>query len=166
MQTNQEKSPTQNNHPTKSPIHSSILKQPIPLEKQMSPIQLKNKYEPLLKNNKTNSNSATSLGSSSCSGPIFPPGFEHFVPVHTRIEKERKRRKKMEKKRKLKREVSNAQKAESLSSPSKKVSSIHIDDVIKMAESIGVTFNGSVSELKKRIVSILNEQTQNWEANS
>lgn len=105
------------------------------------------------------------MGSSSCSGPLFPPGFEHVIPVHTKTEKERKRRRKMEKKRKLKREESDIQKADSSSPHRNKVSTIHIDDVIKMAETIGLTFNGPSSELRKRIGSILTEQKQNWAAN-
>lgn len=72
----------------------------------------------------------------------------------------------MEKKRRLKKEELNIQKSESLSPARERTGTIHIDEVIKMAEIIGLTFNGPVSELKKRIGTILNEQMQNWVANS
>ena len=167
-QSNHKISPTQKTHPTKSPMHISpqISTSSLPPKKHMSPIQLNNKFGPLLKNNKTNPSSTSTMASSSCSGPIFPPGFEHVIPIQTRIEKERKRRKKMEKKRRLKKEELNIQKSESLSPARERTGTIHIDEVIKMAEIIGLTFNGPVSELKKRIGTILNEQMQNWVANS
>lgn len=71
----------------------------------------------------------------------------------------------MKKKRKLTKQVLDNQMAEPYSPSRNKVNTIHIDHVIKMAGSIGLTFNGTVSELRKRIGSILNAQMQNWEAN-
>ena len=172
---NQIQSPikTQENHnesPTKiistnGPIHISQMNPQTQPEKNTSPIQLQNKFGPLQKSKKTISSSVSSMGSSSCSGPLFPPGFEQTIPIHIRIEKEKKRRRKMEKS-KMKKEVAETQKAGSCSLHSYNASIIHIDDVIKMAKTIGLTFNGPVAELRKRIELVLAEQRQNWVANS
>nr|CCA66177.1 hypothetical protein [Beta vulgaris subsp. vulgaris] len=165
---------TQDNHnesPTKlfttnSPTHSTKKNMQTHPEHHISPIQLQNKFGPLLRSRKTISSSISSMGSSTCSGPLFPPGFEQAIPIQTRIEKERKRRRKMEIRSKLKSEKAGTQKAESSPPHRNNVSIIHIDDVIKMAETIGLTFKGPVAELRKRIESILAEQRQNWEANA
>lgn len=84
-----------------SPV-STLKMQPL------SPIMIHNKYEPLLRNCKPKSSSST-LGSSSCSGPLFPPGFEDRIPNHTKLAQVQKRKKKIEKKRKLKLASSMAQ---------------------------------------------------------
>ena len=131
-----------------------------------SPIQLTNKFELLLKNrNKTNSTSSSSLGSSSGSGPLFPPGFEHTIPAQHKIEKERKRKKKLAKKRRLKslNHLNQATHSSPISDQGVKV--IMVDDVIEMAEHMGLTFNGSEEELRKRIAVVLKDQKLNWETN-
>lgn len=65
-----------------------------------SPILIHNKYEPLQRQLKPKSSSST-LGSSSCSGPLFPPGFEDCIPNHTKEVEQEKRWKKMGKKKKI-----------------------------------------------------------------
>lgn len=81
-------SPTKK-QPSRSPIQDSPKKPPIPPNTQVSPIHLHNKFGPLLRPNKLKSSSTSTLGSSSCSGPLFPPGFEDSIPIQTKIEKEK-----------------------------------------------------------------------------
>lgn len=159
----QNESPT-NKQTNRSPMNVSPKKPPIPSNNLFSPIQINNKFDPLSRPNKTKSSSISTLGSSSCSGPLFPPGFEDSIPTQTKIEKEKKRRRKMEKRNKMRNQMSENQ-IIATKSPPKKSNSIHIDDVISMAESIGLTFNGTTGELRKRIGSVLTAQRLNWEAN-
>lgn len=95
---------------------------------------------------------------------MFPPGFENSIPAHVRCEKERKRREKLEKKRKLKEEASRKHAAAGKTSMIS-VNSIQVDDVIKMANDMGLSFKGPEAELKARIEEVLHNQRLNWEAN-
>lgn len=70
----------------------------------------------------------------------------------------------MEKKNKMRNQVFENRSIES-KSPHKTVNTINIDDVITMAESIGLSFNGLIGELRRRIGSILIAHHHNWEAN-
>lgn len=104
-----------------------------------------------------------SLGSSSNSGPAFPPGFEHNVPLHAKVAQERKRNKKLEKKRKLKLAASSSTPLSQEKKNDPPSWPIKVADVIDMAKTLGLSFNGPESELKCRIRKILHGQFQDWE---
>lgn len=68
----------------------------------------------------------------------------------------------MEKKRKLKLAASaNAQALQEKSSDSRSWS-IKVDDVLEMANVLGLSFDGSEADLRGRINKILKEQYQAW----
>lgn len=87
IQLTHNETPTKKKHVSRSPIHISPKKSPKPPKSHLSPIQLNNKFGPLLRSNKKNSSFISTMGSSSYSGPLFPPGFEDAIPAHTKIEK-------------------------------------------------------------------------------
>lgn len=131
-----------------------------------SPIQISNMFGPLLRPGNSKSSSTITSGSTSCSGPLFPPGFEDTIPAQHKFEKEQKRKKKMEKKRKLKQSSSSAN--NNTNSPDSHQTTTHIirvDDVINMASQLGLFFDGPISELRSRIDRILRNQKQNWDCN-
>ena len=134
----------------------------------LSPVQTFNKFGPLLRPNKTKSTSSSisTMGSSSSSGPLFPPGFEDTIPVETKLEKEEKRKKKLEKKLKLKQSALNGNNCPPPFLPSHGTNNmIRVEDVINMANTLGLSFDGPTSELRSRIERILCNQKQNWENN-
>lgn len=77
-------------HPTAQLGLKSPRKTKTPQKSKLSPIKIHNTFDPLLKPNKLKAASSSSLGSSSCSGPLFPPGFESEIPTHTKKEQEKK----------------------------------------------------------------------------
>lgn len=89
--TSKPKPPAQNLPPSKPNL-------PLPISKTHIPTF--NKFAPLIRNQKSTSSSSMNMDSSSCSGPIFPPGFENNIPPHTKLAQLRKRKKKLEKKKK------------------------------------------------------------------
>ena len=130
-----------------------------------SPLTTNNKFGPLMRPTWPNVSSTSTLGSSSCSGPLFPPGFEDRIPNHTKLIQTQKRKRKLEKKRKL-RIMSNSNQASSAPSITNNgLKIIHPDDIIAMANILGLTYKGPISELKERIELILENQKQNWESN-
>ena len=143
-----------------SPQKNQTLQKPI-----FSPIKTSNTFGPLIRPNKTKTNSSSTLGSSSCSGPLFPPGFEDNIPNHTKEEQKKKRMRKLEKKRKLRQASSYAQSSCSPSSLMHLPNTIQINDVIQMANTLGLTFHGPHAELERRIGVILSNQRLNWESN-
>ena len=151
---------------TKSSYPSQISPKinPTSQKSTLSPIKTSNTFGPLLRPSKTKTNSSSTLGSSSCSGPLFPPGFEDNIPDHTKREQVKKRMRKLEKKRKLKEATSFSQS----SCPSTPLihlpKTIQVDDVIQMANKLGLSFNGPDTELKRRIGVILSNQKLNWES--
>lgn len=153
-QPQQQKSPTQ-----KSPIQKTNSQKP-----PLSPLPISNKFNPLIRQNKSNASSSSTLGSSSGSRPLFPPGFEKYIPAHHKIQKEKKREKKLEKKRKLRKALFNTNQI----IPTVQINpqGIQAEDVIHMARILGLSYNGPTSELKNRIEVVLNNQRQNWVDNS
>lgn len=94
----------------KTPPHKSPEPFPNTQNNHLSPIKLSNPFGPLLRPNKSLITSTTTLGSSSCSGPLFPPGFENTLPAQIKREREKKRKRKLEKKRSLKKSSSASKK--------------------------------------------------------
>ena len=78
----------------KSPLLLPSISKPISSPDRPKLIPTFNKFGPLLRNTKSSSSSSTTLGSSSESGPLFPPGFEDNIPPQTKIAQLRKRQKK------------------------------------------------------------------------
>lgn len=132
----------------------------------LSPIPTRNKFGPLLRPTKPNSTSTSTIGSSTCSGPLFPPGFEDQIPIHTKATQIKKRKRKMEKKKRLKLIASRNKETSPMHTSSNCFNSIEPDDVITMAKALGLSYKGPISELKEKIEAILNTQKQNWEANN
>lgn len=130
-----------------------------------SPIPTNNKFGPLMRPSRPNGSSTSTLGSSSCSGPLFPPGFEDRIPNHTKMVQVQKRKRKLEKKRKLRlmSKSNQASSAPSVANNGPKI--IQPEDIIAMANILGLTYNGPISELKEKIEMILENQKQNWETN-
>lgn len=151
--------------PNKKPNQScpSLEKQTTPPD---SPIKLSNKFGPLQKPNIPKPSSMSTIGSSSSSGPLFPPGFEDTIPIQTKIEKINRRKKKMEKKSKLQHSASMKHLMRIPATSNQPTNTIQIDDVIKMATDMGLVFNGPESVLRSRIGKVLLNQKLNWEANS
>ena len=155
-------SPQKRKSPTKpkKTINPSTVTQK---KQTLSPISIHNNFAPLLRHCKPKSSSST-LGSSSCSGPLFPPGFEDRIPNHTKLAQERKRNRKMEKKKRLKL-TSVISQPNQTSNPNQNVlNSIHTEDVINMANILGLSYDGPMEELKQRIDAILANQKQSWVA--
>lgn len=148
--------------PQKSPQNQNDVAQPnLNHSKINSPIQLHNKYGPLLKRPSHNPSSSRSMGSSSSSGPLFPPGFEDRVPAHVKIAQAEKREKKLEKKKKLKLHSKNKKAQDPF--PNQNFGSITVDDIIDLSGMIGLSFDGHTSELRRRIQAILQGQVQVWD---
>lgn len=61
----------------------------------LSPLPTQNKFSTLMRPNKPKSASTSTIGSSSCSGPLFPPGFEDQIPIHTKTTQIKKKKKKI-----------------------------------------------------------------------
>nr|CCA66187.1 hypothetical protein [Beta vulgaris subsp. vulgaris] len=110
---------------------------------------------------KQNHSSSGTIDSSSGSGPLFPPGFEDRVPSHIKIAQLEKRKKKLEKKKRLK---FNAQSKMTATPPPKQLyGAIAVDDVIELASLLGLSFDGQLSELRRRIQVILQGQVHTWD---
>lgn len=99
-----------------------------------------NKFGPLLQNSKTSSSSSVTLGLSSKSGPFFLPGLEKNIPTQTKLAQMRKRKKKLEKK-KLKLIGAMDQSRDSDDQPMHTLGTNKVDDIIEMADIMGLTFN-------------------------
>ena len=128
-----------------------------------SPIKTHNKFDPLSRQSSKTISSSGTNGSSSCSGPIFPPGFEDKIPPHVKTAQEEKRRKKLEKKRKL-RSIAASNKDNHMDYQfNLNAGGINADDIIEMADILGLSFNGPTSELRARIDLILHGQKQVWD---
>lgn len=143
------------------PIQSKTCTQP-----NSSPISTRSKFEILQRPPKKAPSTSGSLGSSNCSGPLFPPGFEHNVTPNSKIAQVKKRQKKLEKKMKLRlaaNKSANTPKPPLPSSSSPQVRIINMDDIVEMANRLGLSFNGSQNELRQRIQGILQGQTHDWE---
>lgn len=159
------------NRKNKDPKHTSPKQNEPSPKSPPSPIQLENKFGPLLRptKSKSSSSSSSNFGSSSDSGPLFPPGFEDYIPAQEKLDKERKRKRKLEKKKKLKHFASNSQQATSPTSPISHhhiPNSIHVEDVISMASNMGLVFDGPEFELRKRIENVQKAQQLNWVSNT
>ena len=132
-----------------------------PRNLSLSPIKICNKFGPLTRPPKYQ-NSSSDTNRSSCSGPLFPPGFENTIPAHFKSIQVEKRRRKLEKKKKLKLLSSNAKPMNPSPMRDPKINMISTDDVIDMAKTLGLVFNGSSSELRSRIDKLLLGQHQDW----
>lgn len=128
-----------------------------------SPIKVHNKFGPLLRQSSKPNSSSGTIESNSCSGPLFPPGFEENIPAHFRTAQEEKRRKKMEKKKKIKGVSARSSTEQSQFQLNLEAGGINVDDVIEMADILGLVFNGPISELRSRIELILHGQKQVWD---
>lgn len=156
------------------PELSPTTKRPTPPQNQNKPLsppskpklifQVFNKFGPRLRNSKNSSSSSVTLGSSSESSPLFLPVFENNIPNQTQLAQLEKRKKKQEKeKKRLKLIAAMDQYMGSEDQPVHSLGSIKVDDIIEMADSLGLTFSGPKSELRKRIQSILvGHQDQEW----
>lgn len=155
-------SPINNYNTTNIQINLSPSKQ-----NTSSPIPLKNNFGPLMRHKRPNSSSTSTGDSSISSGPLFPPGFEDRIPIQFKVAQIQKRKKKLQKKRKLK-HMAKCKKCEPLTtSPTESnTNSIQSDDIIAMAKVLGLSYNGTMSELRERIEQILESQKQNWATNN
>ena len=135
------------------------------LPKGNSSLPLSNKFGPLQRQPKTSSTSSGSLGSSSGSGPLFPPGFEDTIPSQIKIAQLRRRKKKLEKKRKLMMSAVIDQANEVTNQTRFSMGSVSVEDIVEMAGLLGLSFSGPRSELRSRIQAILNGQFQEWSNN-
>nr|CCA66179.1 hypothetical protein [Beta vulgaris subsp. vulgaris] len=156
--------PTQELHKSqgkrKSPARSLSFQNTI-----FSPIKTTNTFGPLLRPNKTKASSSSTLGSTSCSGPLFPPGFEESIPSQTKRDQEKRRKRKLERRNKMRKALTYVKSTSPKPSPIHLPKSIQIDDVIQMANTLGLSFDGPVEELERRIGVILTNQKLNWDAN-
>lgn len=103
------------------------------------------------------------MGTSSYLGPLFPHGFEDNIPTHFKTAQEEKRRKKLEKKKKLKLLAANIRNPPTPSQAGDIGFFICVDDIIEMAGTLAITFNGLTSELRIRIEKVLLGQKHDWE---
>lgn len=126
-----------------------------------SPLPTHNKFGPLNRPSKSASTISTSL-----SGPLHPPGFEDRIPLSRKSDIEKKRKKKLQKKAK-KRLLDLSHSSYPSSNNQYDINLHHISpsDVMKMAKIIGLSFNGSSSELLSRIDLVLKNQKRDWESN-
>lgn len=122
-----------------------------------------NKYGPLIRPAKSRS-SSTIQSSSSSSGPLFPPGFEKFIPNHIKSAQIEKRKRRLEKKMKMKLASSIPKPSQPPPTNLHLPNSIQADDVINMANTLGLVYEGPMSELRERIDAILANQKQSWSA--
>ena len=133
------------------------------------PIITSNRFGPLLRSSRSNS-------SSSWSGPLFPPGFEDFIPLSKRCAASKKQAKKKLKKRSKKppssshlKSLPSSPKSPSIQNSPKNheinIAKITPSDVMELASKIGLTFNGPKSDLMARIDLILSNQKKEWEKN-
>lgn len=130
----------------------------------VSPVKIHNKFGPLLRSSSKQPSSYGTNGSSSCSGPLFPPGFEDSIPTQIKTAQEEKRRKRQEKKKKLKSFPASLIKVDRQSPLTKGPDSITAEDIMDWARILGLTFKGPQTELKKRIEKILLGQKHDWES--
>ena len=70
----------------------------------------------------------------------------------------------MEKKKKLKASAYHKQEETPLIINHQLHNAICVDDVIKMASKMGLVFNGSLSELRKRVENVLVSHKHHWES--
>ena len=145
-----------------SPITSSAQpKLPSPTKKP--PIGICNRFGPLIKPSKSLSTSSGTMTTSSCSGPLFPPGFEDKIPTQLKMAQMNKRRKKLDKKKRLKLLSQNCSQPSSPTS-SKCFGAISVDSILEMANILGLSYEGSPCELRKRIQDILQGQLHEWDS--
>ena len=123
-----------------------------------------NKFGALSRKPKTASSSSVTMDSSTCSGPIFPPGFEDNIPPPIKLAQLRKRKKKLEKKRKHRITSSSGLKIVPSVNQVCNMGSVMVEDIIKMADLLGLSFNGPTDELRHRIQLILKGQEKDWAA--
>ena len=158
------KSPSINSQPNNQILspQTSKPKNTSPQEKTYIPTY--NKFGALIRNSNQSASSSGNIGSSSESGPIFPPGFEDRIPNHTKQAQLRKRQKKLEKKKKKMSTLisSPGSQVERGHKPNSNVAPISVNDIIDMADMLGLFFEGSKDELRRRIQSILKAQMQDW----
>lgn len=136
-------------HPNSRPNQNNLAQSNISISLTDSPVQLHNKYGPLLRCPNQKPPSSSTVGSSSSSGPIFPPGFEDRIPPHVKLAQVEKREKRLEKKKKLKSQ-SRMKKAQD-SSAKQNFGAITVDDVIDLSSMLGLSFDGHINELRRRI---------------
>ena len=143
----------------KSPNRTPNGPSPLPLTSKNLPSQSNQsaQFSP-----KTNENLSLS-DSTSLTGPLFPPGFEDKIPNHIKIIQERKRNKKLQKKKRL-RSSSAYGRSSSKSLNTKEVltTTIQVEDVIGMANLLGLTFDGPAEVFKERVAAILSGQQKDW----
>ena len=128
-------------------------------------LETSNRFGPLLKPSKSSS-------SSSISGPLFPPGFEDTIPPNLKNAHKLRRLMKTKKKA-IKRKTTQSHpllpNPPPLSIPnpteaSKPSIMISSQEIIDMANTIGLKYEGEPSELRARIDRILAKQKQDWDA--
>lgn len=101
--------------------------------------------------------------SSESSGPLFPPGFEDRIPLATRTALEKKRTKKCQKRNKNpgKKKATPSRQIETPNLPS---FTITAENTISLSQELGIRFDGEISELHNRVISILRRQNSDWMA--
>lgn len=168
------KSPTFSQTKTKSPFpnqtkltklseNKPFTSKPKP-DNILSQVQTSNRFQSLIKQKFSSSSCSTS------SGPQFPPGFEESIPLPLKMAHEMRRQKKLKKKIKRKKQIEFPQsKASQAPLPTPVMHQgaflIDADDVLQMGKTLGVSFRGDESELKRRIENILISQQSNWNQN-
>lgn len=85
---------------------------------------------------------------------LFPLGFEESIPAHLKSVHEEKRRK-LEKKKKLKLLFTCCKALPPSSHEHSGNDALNTDDIIEMACTLGLSFNGTKSELRHRTEKIL-----------
>lgn len=128
----------------------------------LSPINIQNRFGPLVKP-KTKSYSSTTT-----SGPLFPPGFENLIPIpikkaHT---KKKQKQKKQETPSLNPNQMNSSAPPDHPNTHTKGQLKITPSVILKFADEIGLEFNGPRSELEYRINRILSRQNSEWSPNA
>ena len=105
--------------------------------------------------------------SSSLSGPLFPPGFENFIPLSVKEARQKKRARKLKRKAKKQKAIAlslQKQTSKQHNPPEQDLNFARITskDVLDLANTIGFAFDGPVEDLLARIDEVLLNQRRDF----